>query len=443
VRGLLLAICATLLTLLLTSGIIAVRYLGQMYAQEAAVRHALTERTQMLLGLWVCVQGYRQAVERFVAKSPADRDQVARRHLDQLGLEFDMELQRYPRQEDSTETVLVRTVQDAFRRQRDFYISIGSTGPARRTPLTQDAITARHHSDEELIVSWPARLSAWNGERLQNADRTLLAQFGHVQGALTRALVIAFGSGLLLASVGTAYILRLERQTRARYVELARSRHDLHELSAQLVDAQESERRTISRELHDEIGQSLGALLVDIGRLSAHSTSLDPAIRTQLEQMRSTAQRSFQAVRNIALLLRPSMLDDLGLEAALEWLGREVSRNSEMEVSVESNDISEDLPDACKICIYRVIQAALHNAVRHSGARNATVKVQQTKQGIRMQVADDGRGFDPSRTRGMGLLGMEERVKRLGGTFRLESQPGQGTTIIAELPCFSGSGGGA
>ena len=96
VRALLFAVCASLLALLLTSGIMAVRFLGQMYAQEAAVRHALTERTQMLVGLWASVQGYRQAVESFVAKAAADRDEVGRRHLDQLGLEVDMELQRYP-----------------------------------------------------------------------------------------------------------------------------------------------------------------------------------------------------------------------------------------------------------------------------------------------------------------------------------------------------------
>jgi len=421
----------------------AVRFLGQMYAQEAAVRHALTERTQMLVGLWASVQGYRQAVESFVAQAAADRDEVGRRHLDQLGLEVDMELHRYPSQEDSAESALVRSIEDAFHRQRDFYVAIVTASPAKQMPVAHNAITPPQQSDEELVVTWPTRLSAWNGERVQNADRTLLAQFANVQKGLTRALVIAFLSGLLLALAGTAYILRLERQTQARYLELARSRHDLQELSAQLVDAQESERRNISRELHDEIGQSLGALLVGIGRLLAHSTRLDPPIRTQLEQMKSIAERSFQSVRNIALLLRPSMLDDLGLEAALEWLGREVSRNSEMEVNVETQGVPEDLPDTSKVCIYRVTQAALHNAVRHSGARNATVRVQQTKQGIRMQVADDGRGFDPGRTRGLGLVGMEERVKRLGGTFRLESQPAQGTTITAELPCPSGSGGGA
>ena len=196
----LLAVCASLLALLLTSGIMAVRFLGQMYAREAAVWHALTERTQMLVGLWASVQSYRQAVESFVAKAPADRDQVARRHLDQLGLEVDMELQRYPSQEDSTETALVRSIEDAFHRQRDFYIAIVTASPLKQFPVERNAIAARQQSDEEMILIWPARLSMWNGERLQNADRTLLAQFANVQNGLTRALVLAFGSGLLLAS---------------------------------------------------------------------------------------------------------------------------------------------------------------------------------------------------------------------------------------------------
>jgi signal transduction histidine kinase len=439
-RGLLFALCASLLALLLTSGIMAVHFLRDMHGQETSVREALTERTQMLFGLWTSVQGYRRAVEQFVSGIQSNGDQGTRERLDQLTLQVDTELQRYPSQQDPEESALVRSMEGLFLQQRSVYIAVRANGPAKAS-AAGTTVGAHQSPMDELTVSWLAKLSAWNGERLRHADRRLIAQFTDLQTGLTRTLAIAFASGLLLASAGTAYILRLERQTRARYTELVQSRQDLQELSARLVDAQESERRAISRELHDEVGQSLGALLVDIGCLSALSGNADPATRNQLEHMRSVAERAFQAVRNIALLLRPSMLDDLGLAAAVEWLGREVSRNSEIEVTVQLENVPEDLPDSYKVCIYRMVQAALHNAVRHSGARNASVMMDRRNGSIRVQVTDDGRGFDPGRTRGLGLLGMEERVKRLSGRLRVESQPGKGTTITAELPSPPAAGG--
>ncbi len=128
------------------------------------------------------------------------------------------------------------------------------------------------------------------------------------------------------------------------------------------------------------------------------------------------------------------MLDDLGLVAALEWQGREVSRRSEMEVAVESENVSEDLPDEYKICVYRLVQEALNNAVRHAHARNAKVRVVQNQHRIAVEIGDDGRGFQPGRARGLGILGMEERVKRLGGTLTVDSAPGRGAAIKAELP---------
>ena len=253
-------------------------------------------------------------------------------------------------------------------------------------------------------------------------------------------LTVGFGSGFLLVLGSIAYIVRLERQTHNRYLQLVRSQHELQRLSSRLVDAQETERRSLSRELHDGIGQALGALLVDIGRLSTTLSDDRPEVRTQLDNMKSVAERTFQSVRNIALLLRPSMLDDLGLVAALEWQGREVSRRSEIEVAVESENVPEDLPDEYRICIYRLVQEALNNAVRHSGARNANVTVERYAKGLAVQVSDDGRGFDPNRVRGLGMLGMEERVNRLGGTFTVTSGPGQGVTITVDLPFSPGSG---
>jgi signal transduction histidine kinase len=433
-RWLFLSVSALLLALLLVSGVLAVRFLSEMRAQELAATRALAERTRVLSGLWLSIQSYNQAVQQFVAQTAAERDAEARRRLDQLTLEIDTDFDHYPRVRDSEEDALLAGMRRVFSQQRTLYITILTARPAERRRQAESMLAEHIVPVQKQILDWSGKLQVWNGERLQHADRALVTQFANLQGSLSRALAIGFGSGLLLVLGSMAYIVRLDRQTRTRYVELARSRHALQQLSARLVDAQETERRAISRELHDEVGQSLGALLVDIGRLSTMLSGGHPEVKAQLDNLKSVAERTFQSVRYIALLLRPSMLDDLGLAAALEWQGREVSRRSQIEVSVESDSVPEDLPDEYKICFYRLVQEALNNAVRHSGARNAAVVVERRAKSIVVRVTDDGRGFDSGRSRGMGILGMEERVKRLGGTLSVESQPGKGVSVTAELP---------
>jgi signal transduction histidine kinase len=438
-RWLFLSVSVFLLTLLLVSGVLVVRFLAEMRTQELAATRALAERTRAISGLWLSIQSYDQAVQQFVAQTAADQDAEARR-LDQLNLEIDGDFDRYPSVRDSEEDALLNGMRRVFSQQRTLYITILAARPAQRRRQAESMLAQHLVPVQKQILDWSGKLQAWNGERFQHADRTRETQFANLQGSLSRVLAIGFGSGLLLVLGSMAYIVRLDRQTRARYVELARSRHALEQLSARLVDAQETERRAISRELHDEVGQSLGALLVDIGRLSTTLSGDHPEVKAQLDNLKSVAEQTFQSVRNIALLLRPSMLDDLGLAAALEWQGREVSRRSEIEVSVEAESVPEDLPDEHKIYIYRLVQEALNNAVRHSGARNAKVVVERGAKSIVVRVTDDGRGFDPGRSRGMGILGMEERVKRLGGTLRVESRPGKGATVTAELPLPTESG---
>jgi signal transduction histidine kinase len=437
-RWLFLSVSVLLLALLLVSRVLAVRFLSEMRAQELAATHALAERTSALSGLWLSIQSYNQAVQQFVAQTAADRDAEARRRLDQLTLEIDAGFDRYPSVRDSEEDALLNGMRGVFSQQRTLYITVLDATPAQRRRQAESVLAAHLVPVQKQILDWSGKLQVWNGDRLQHADRALVTQFADLQGGLSRVLAIGFGSGLLLVLGSMAYIVRLDRQTRARYVELARSQHALQQLSARLVDAQETERRSISRELHDEVGQSLGALLVDIGRLSTTLSGGHPEVKAQLDNLKSVAEQTFQTVRNIALLLRPSMLDDLGLAAALEWQGREVSRRSQIEVSVESESVPEDLPDEYKIYIYRLVQEALNNAVRHSGARNAKVVVERLEKSIVVRVTDDGRGFDPARSRGMGILGMEERVKHLSGTFRVESQPGKGATVAADLPIPAG-----
>ena len=437
-RWLFLWVSVLLLALLVVSGALAARFLSAMRTQELAATRALAERTRTLSGLWRSLQSYDQAVQQFVAQTAADRDVEARRRLDQLTLAIAADFDRYPSARDSQEDALLNGLRGVFFQQRTLYITVLSARPEERRRRAESMLAEQLVPVQKQILDWSGKLQAWNGERLEYADSSLVTGFANLQGSLSRVLAIGFASGLLLVLGSMAYIARLDRQTRARYVELARSRHALRELSARLVDAQETERRAISRELHDEVGQALGALLVDIGRLSTTLSEDHPEVRAQLDNLKSVAERTFQSVRNIALLLRPSMLDDLGLAAALEWQGREVSRRSQLEVSVESESVPEDLPDEYKITVYRLVQEALNNAVRHSGARNAKVEARREANSILVRVIDDGRGFDAVRSRGMGILGMEERVKRLGGTLRVESQPGKGATVTAELPIPGG-----
>jgi len=128
------------------------------------------------------------------------------------------------------------------------------------------------------------------------------------------------------------------------------------------------------------------------------------------------------------------MLDDLGLVAAIEWQAREVSRRSEVEVEVDAPEIPGDLRDDVKICLYRLVQEALNNVAKHSGARHAWVTLRQDQRQIALTIRDDGKGFDPERSRGLGILGMKERLRLLHGLLTIESAPGTGTSIAASVP---------
>jgi signal transduction histidine kinase len=131
------------------------------------------------------------------------------------------------------------------------------------------------------------------------------------------------------------------------------------------------------------------------------------------------------------------MLDDLGLVPALEWQAREVSKRADVWVKVLAENVSEQLPEEHKTCVYRVVQEALHNCVQHAGASNVTVTVKQEPARLLLAVRDDGKGFDASREKRMGLLGIEERVTHLGGAFSVESQPGSGALLQVSLPLGS------
>jgi signal transduction histidine kinase len=136
----------------------------------------------------------------------------------------------------------------------------------------------------------------------------------------------------------------------------------------------------------------------------------------------------------MALLLRPSMLDDLGLIPALKWQAREAAKHTSMDVTIATELDSDDLPDEYKTCIYRVVQEALHNCARHSRATTVRIRVEQKPDRLILIIQDDGQGFDARQVKGLGLLGIQERVTRLGGKSTVHSKPDSGTILTVELP---------
>jgi len=280
-------------------------------------------------------------------------------------------------------------------------------------------------------------------ERQMNAGNLRVAElFSEFRARLGVTLAITLILGGLLAIFASRRILDLEGQASSRYLEVLEARGQLKDLSARLVETQEKERRVLSRELHDEVGQSLSAILVGLSNLTAAiRTNARAQMESEVTALRRIVENTVRMVRNITLLLSPSMLDDLGLIPALEWQAREVSRQTGLRVDVAAGGVSDQLPEEFKTCIYRVVQEALHNTARHAGAGAVRIVAQQEPRRLLLSVQDDGRGFDVKRSRGLGLLGMEERVAHLGGTLQLVSEPGSGTLISVILPLVASETG--
>ena len=164
----------------------------------------------------------------------------------------------------------------------------------------------------------------------------------------------------------------------------------------------------------------------------------DGVFREQLDRMRPLVENCVNLIRNISLLLRPSMLDDLGLVAALAWQAREVAKRSGLTVDIVEKNVSDAWPEEYKTCVYRGVQEALSNCSKHARANSVRIMIRPELERLLLTIEDDGKGFDVHRVRGLGLIGMSERVTHLSGTFDIESLEGCGTLLRIELPLASG-----
>ena len=433
-RRLLLISFGWLLALLIGAGVDALFSLRHLDRASQEVSRRFTAHNRALGTIVVSVRVYDDQIERFLLQDQLQTSSPEPSDVANKIAAVRVALLSFPADRDPDEQLLLAAMQQQLQEEESSCAIVLAWRADLRRQRAYQFIGQQLIPWRTRIFELSSQVSTLNEHKLALENLVVATRFQTLESRLIWLVSLALLAGVLMSLICGWYILRLERQARQRYQALALSRLELEGLSARLVEAQEEERRSISRELHDEVGQSLGALLVEVGQLSKLVPADDRVTQAQITHIKSVAETAVKSIRDIALLLRPPMLDDLGLIPALEWQAREISRRSDMEVEVHSEKVSEDLGDETKVTVYRLVQEALNNAATHAAAKNAKVTVAQVSDKITIEITDDGHGFDPKRQRGMGILGMEERVRRLGGTLTIESAPGKGTTVKADLP---------
>jgi signal transduction histidine kinase len=266
------------------------------------------------------------------------------------------------------------------------------------------------------------------------------ALYRQIQNGFWRAFGMAVLATLCIAVFSAKHVKRLERKLRLEQEKDARTAVELQSLSAKLVSAQEEERRTIARELHDEIGQVITVVKMELAHAQRYITSLG-GVPEFLDDARAITDRALGAVRDISHFLHPSVLDDLGLPAAIQGYIQRINRGQELRIEFSAENSAARLTSDMEVALYRIVQEGITNVLRH--ARAETCEVLLTRDSSRgtvvISISDDGVGFDVAAprsldSRGLGLVGMRERVAQLGGELCVTSTVGAGTTLVARFP---------
>lgn len=243
--------------------------------------------------------------------------------------------------------------------------------------------------------------------------------------------------GLGVAFIAVLRLRALERRSEEQRRRAEEAEQEMRLLSQQLVAAQEEERKKLTRELHDHVGQMLTALRMEIGRADRSRSTSDGQTGHALTEAKRLLDTILRSVRDLVMGLRPSMLDDFGLQPALEWHVRDFRRRFNVPVDLNVRGDLSTLPDQYRTCVYRIVQEALTNCARHAHASHAEVTVTYDQSSLELTVADDGIGLQPDRAHGMGLLGIEERIRELHGKFAVRRRADNGTELCVTLPVTS------
>jgi signal transduction histidine kinase len=291
----------------------------------------------------------------------------------------------------------------------------------------------------EVIVRISDDIRTLNQDALHEQQAAVAALHRTLRQRIWWTSGTAVALGLAAAWLAAHHAGRLESRIRQQHVQEQQAKQELQRLSGELVHAQERERRTIARDLHDEIGQALMTVKLDLGTVE-RSGQVSGAPAQALAEARATTELAIRTVRDLSQLLHPPMLDDFGLVVTLEAFVRRFGDRTGVQTELALDGMDRRFSSDVEVCVYRVVQEALTNVARHAEAASCRVTLQRRADSLLVTIEDDGNGIEPARVArsdgagGVGLVGIRERASRLGGTVRLETGPGRGTRLTIEIP---------
>lgn len=306
-----------------------------------------------------------------------------------------------------------------------------ATTPAERTTLLASRVMPKRQSILRILD----QIHTVNEIAFRDEQAEVAALRIGLRRQVWQASGVAILLGVLVAGFAIRHAGRLERSIHEQHAREAVQRVELERLSTKLMAAQEDERRRIARELHDEVGQALGAIKLELALAERADPHLQPG---RLVEARAMVDGALESVRELSRLVHPMMLDDLGLEDATSSYLQHFMRRTGIRTELRVSNLDKRFPSQLEVCAYRIVQEAVNNVGRHAAATACQVRLERSDDALRVSVEDDGTGFTPAgadapRT-GLGLVGLRERVTDLGGLFEVTSTVGQGTRVAAALP---------
>ncbi len=356
-----------------------------------------------------------------------------------LGLAEDALIRYQPILDSAVETRRIAALRSQVADFRTTLVDLLSADSAHEPGDARMLLRNRIMPRREAVIRLSEDVQALNRAAFVDQRRASARVYEETQRRIWAQLGLALAGSFLIGLIAIRQVGALERTLLSQQARDAQNARDLQRLSAQLITVQEAERRTIARELHDEVGQALTAIKVELS-IAGRGIEGAGASPSLLDNARGITEAALHSVRDLSRLLHPGLLDDLGLCAAVEAHIRDFRKRHATSVELLHDDMEERLPQPIEAAAYRIIQEALTNVARHSGATTCRVYLQRLVQSVLITIEDNGVGFDvdalaaQSTRAGLGLVGIRERVAQVRGHVRIESRRGVGTRLTIELP---------